>query len=377
LDRYIQRRQSHFSYSRANETEKLVVATLKREIEIKDDYIFNISLKNDAIHPNSNLNSELFALNAAASYRTMNSSFLDNMAILAASFYFSPVLRGPAKGNSLHTEISPFNPKNFRAIKSEAHVFRNINSFGQKAASLLPKGFIEYIRDCPRQMIGLSDLPLEWIDIDGVPLAFQNDLCHLPEPPHVTVMSNLAKLFCLHYSIPEDIFERTLFMCTYPDDPIIKPYADVLADLIAREGGKVAFCRSIDEIRKTLESLKPEFLIYFTHGSVSKSENSSSVLKLNHASITGDDIVKYKLCAPLNFIFACETAPISWLHNPIPQVFFEAGAFSVVSPMLPISVKKASTLCLRIFLNLIVEAKKGIHENWADYISYNLRSALF
>ena len=39
------------------------------------------------------------------------------------------------------------------------------------------------------QIVAMTDLPIEWTMIDGVPLAFSHDVCRLPETPIPSLLS--------------------------------------------------------------------------------------------------------------------------------------------------------------------------------------------
>lgn len=100
-----------------------------------------------------------------------------------------------------------FEPREFRRNYSPKGVFENISKLGEKLAESIPSEYLDILRQAKRQMVVISDLPIEWLMIDGVPLGFKNDVCRLPENPGATVMTQFAVNSQVFFSIPSEILK--------------------------------------------------------------------------------------------------------------------------------------------------------------------------
>ncbi|MBK6879847.1 MAG: CHAT domain-containing protein [Elusimicrobia bacterium] len=308
--------------------------------------------------------------------RSKHLAFLDNMQFLHSGFRCSPSLRVPAKGASIYDCLAPFEPREFRRNYSPKGVFENISKLGEKLAESIPSEYLDILRQAKRQMVVISDLPIEWLMIDGVPLGFKNDVCRLPENPGATVMTQFAVNSQVFFSIPSEILKKTLVVCLSPgDDEILRAFQNIKR---THESSGVRFetCRSMEHLKQVANESDWDLIIYFSHGS-SRKDRSDSVLLMDGVEISGQEIIDNGLSAPLVVLFACEMAPLFGYLNPSPRAFFEAGAMSVVTTILPISINSAFLLCNRILINLSTAAKTKIHHNWLDFVSHNLRTSLF
>ncbi len=55
---------------------------------------------------------------------------------------------------------------------------------------------------------------------------------------------------------------------------------------------------------------------------------------------------------------------------------FQAGAFAVTATFLPILMKDAAALVLRMLQQLKMQATQGIFSNWLAFISHMLRTTM-
>ena len=39
------------------------------------------------------------------------------------------------------------------------------------------------LKECTKQIVAITDLPIEWLPLDGIPLGFTHDICRIAEFP--------------------------------------------------------------------------------------------------------------------------------------------------------------------------------------------------
>jgi hypothetical protein len=304
-------------------------------------------------------------------------SFLDDIGYLHCSFQSSPYIRLPAKGRSLNEQLSAFAPQNYARRKNDKKVLGLINRFGAVAAAQFPPGVESFIDGYVDQMVAISDLPVEWFHVSGVPLAFLCDVCRMPETTPSSLMAQYVSNCEVSFVIGADILEHTLAICGSTEDPALAPGAHILESLTADiPTFKVMRCSSLASFAEMVSTHRPQLLLIDTHGQYN-SEAVGTTFMMGTDAVNGQDIIRLGLAAPLVILSCCSSAPLYGHPNTIAQAFFEAGARAVLSTFLPINAQLAATLNARLVRNLSYACRNPVHPNWLAFVSHNLRTALF
>lgn len=303
-------------------------------------------------------------------------TFLDNIAYLHAIFNNSPVIRLPEIGKSINLELSHFE----KLSQHKRDTILKIEKFGKKLSDkLLDDNLKNYLRSYNRQIFAITDLPLEWLYLDNLPLCFTHDICRLPEFNTNSIVNNVIALQRNLYNIPKNLLSKTLVIhCASEEDSIMNNMFLVIDNKKQELGFNSVRCSSIEEIKKSINDYSPELIIFDCHGIADKKE-LTSYLVINEKKkifLKGDDIVKHKISAPLIFLSACETFRNYGNVKTISDAFMEAGAYCVTTTFLPIKIVDASYLILRLLQNIKELETKVIHMNWLNFISHLLRTSL-
>lgn len=322
-------------------------------------------------------NNGISSLEMAATYSMKRLKYLDDVAFLHASNSYSPIVRLPIKGKSIYTELSFFRTNAFahlNNIRNRRNLRKTIKKFSdvyQKSA--ISPHLSKELKRRNSQIILISDLPLEWLTIENVPLAFTHDVCRLPTNSLHGLMALFAKNNEFEYQIPNDILKKTLVIFG-SDDPQFKIWQDQCVKISIQKGFFTARCYSISDVEKAITKYEPDLLIYDCHGSY-KEEIRSTILWIGNEQLSPDIIVEKKLSAPIVFLSACGTAPTYTLVNSIANAFFESGSLSVTTTYLPVEINSSSILYLRLLNKIEMASAKGIHKNWLEFIGHILRTS--
>jgi CHAT domain-containing protein len=312
-------------------------------------------------------------------FEALELSYLDIVGYLHATFKFSPLIRFPIRGTSLNSRLAPFSPRNFSRRKNFKKLAREIYSFGKRLNELtMSNEMVNYLKARNGQIVALSDLPIEWLQIDGVPLAFQFDICRIPTSPPARVMAHYAVNSYFRYQVPRNILKKTLIVFGSPANPEFNMTYAMTEHAIKSQYKfpvKIARTRSKRELADVIQRCEPDFLILDTHGNFEERDGSSYIM-INGEKLTGDDIVNLKIRAPLVFLSACFTNPTYGYLNSLAYGFFETGSLSVVTSLLPLSLLASTVLYLRLLRNLSEAATTPLHENWLSLVSHTVRTSL-
>jgi hypothetical protein len=333
------------------------------------DYTVNLGDKN------RKFNEELFEVAVYA--KRWYTTFLDFVGYLHSSFELSPYIRVPARGASLNEYISRLSPSQYPKTQTSRSISKNLAQIGKALSKNIPSEVVDFLEDYANGIFAISDLPLEWLLIKKIPLAFLCDVCRVPETGLTSVFSQFNVNSQQFFRIHENILQKTLVICgASSEDSIFKNYKRQI-DRHRKEVKLLyesAHIQSKREFFEIVNKLRPHLLIIDSHGDF-KVQSEGSYILLGEEKLTGNDIVEHLPQIPLIILSCCWGTPIYGNSNTIAQAFFEAGSFSVVSTFLPISINQGFVLYSRILTNLSNAARDKIHESWMNFISHNIRTS--
>ena len=305
------------------------------------------------------------------------SLFLDFVGQLHATFRFSPYLRLPLQGIGINRELSFVGAQlnsQLTFSNNRQSMIKIITNIGNMLeANTLSPETKEMLKQRPCQIVAFSDLPVEWINIDSIPLGFTHDICRLAESPIDGLLTHHQINLFNKYKVPRDIIQKTLVVFGCRDDAF-RRWQDK-ADQSSRSlGFKTCICNSLNALAENIRRFKPEFLIIDSHGGTDLS-NHQSYIYMGTEKVYPKDIVEKGITAPLVFISACNTAPTYNSINTIANALFEVGSLVVTSAYMPLDIKDSSILYLRILNQLSQAATHFYHKNWLAFISHILRTS--
>lgn len=306
------------------------------------------------------------------------SRFLDIVSSFHASRRFSPSLRLPMVGNEINYYLSRVAPgvihRLYDSRKKKKSLIQAFKEIGiQLSRRELSEAARNYISGCERQVVAITDLPVEWMDINGVPLGFSHDVCRMPEVPYAAALQNYVISQFPHRFVGKDIISRTMVVFGSDDECFI-PFQKKVAEQSEKSGYKIIRPKTVEELRLAVESERPQFLIFDTHGGYDK-DSHESYLHIGDERLYPEAVAATHISAPLIFMSACSTAPVYNLTKTVANAFIGEGAIAVTAAYMPLPVLESSVTYMRV-LRLLEEAStKMIHKNWLSFISHVLRTS--
>lgn len=347
------------------------VITRLLKTEQNRNYIFNKEVKDE---DRNFMKAHMLAV-AQIIYPRLN--YLDFIRYLHSTFRFSPSIRFPMIANSILSELSFLKPDS-KNLKTQKSLNKTITKFGKRLSNLtLTKRIQDYIQKRSCQIVAISDLPIEWLQINDIPLAITHDVCRIPETNLKMPMALFALNQNFNYLIPKNLSDKTLviFGCS------INEYEyNISTEVAIRECIRLNInykrCLGVTDFISTVKNLKPDLLILDCHGQYD-SETLSSYLIINGEKLSHEEIVSIDFPIPLIFLSSCATSPNYGYVHSIANAFFSNGSFSVTSTYLPIDVVNGTITYLRLLWHLDTTSRNGDFPNWLSYISFVTRISLF
>lgn len=305
-------------------------------------------------------------------------AFFDFVAQLHCSAKFSPYLRLPMMGKNINSELAFVGIKHLDRLANSPSKNKSIRKvmekIGKKMAdeTLSPQA-AEMLKQYAAQVVAMTDLPIEWLAVDGVPLGFTHDVCRLPETPVTGLLAQYMESQYRPYTVPEDILQKTLVVFGNEDPDFVRLQHPV-RELSGKLGFKIRTCLDKASFFSTVEELNPDLLIIDTHGDVDESTHQSFI-RMGKDEVNGDDIIKSGIRPRLVFLSACNTFTAYNTVSTIANAFFQTGANAVTTSYMPLQIMPATVLYIRLLRNLDEAAHKKIHVNWLAFISHLMRTS--
>lgn len=185
----------------------------------------------------------------------------------------------------------------------------------------------------------VSDCPLEWLDIDGLPLALARNCSRINATPGNVMMIQLAKTEAIN--VPPSALERPLVVSSFRDNDPLRNIMKVSLQGFRGSDGSVLdhqFTRvnSVDEFVDVLNAYQGAILIFDGHGAPNTIDPIGGIM------IGSEKVDIWRLrnkvrVPPIVILSACDTQSVdARLHATVANGFLALGATTVLGTLLPV-----------------------------------------
>jgi len=273
---------------------------------------------------------------------------------IRASSNFVPVLRLPTAVNNVYGESIQLE----NTARAEGPTPRRreklskiARTISEKLADGLPDWMLKTIGQSPRIKL-IADAPLEWMSIDGFPLALNAEVSRIPTTPGNLFFWQSVVVDTVNLTIAD--FEDILIVrALKQDDPLRNILYESIEVMRSGFEGKVNV-RYVDvqnesDLIAAFDEFSGALAIFDGHGSHSSSEDTGK-LALPEGSVNAWELRKRVKLPPIIVLGACDTHPMSASHVTTANGFLAAGATTVVATSLPIDALSSSLFIARLLL---------------------------
>jgi hypothetical protein len=301
--------------------------------------------------------------------RTLESSSYTDCVSARAASYLSPVIKlSPAVGRALPHVLSLagcLRGKKPTATKLEAIMKR----LSKTLTSAIGPELLRRI-DQPHEAVKLiSDFPLEWLPLRGLPLAFRHVVSRIPATP-----GNLSFLQTLprdQTELTPKSFSDTLVIRSFePGDPLkfdlqraVQRYRlDGTNDMPVR----FVDVKTRDEFVEAVNGFDGALLIFDGHAE-HNAHTDVATLRLADERVNCWNLERDIRCPPLVFACGCDTHAIGGSHVTSGNGFLMCGAAAVISTALPIDSEIAGIFAGRLLFNIYEFISKAIESKHVSF----------
>ncbi|MGA7916949.1 MAG: hypothetical protein WCA00_17065 [Candidatus Acidiferrales bacterium] len=314
---------------------------------------------------------EFEAYLALMKFQALENEYLSTVLALYATSYRKPVLRTPQLGSALFGQLrhlrTVYDGGNRRAFT------RDVKKFSKALCESLPKEVQTFLASTPSFHLKLiSDLPLEWLALEGVPLMFDHIVSRVPLTPGNALFAHLNECREDLRMAPEDAQRVLIANCLSPEDRLYR-YPKIFAETLHDIGFRPEYVEPTnrEQYLGALNDHKPFILAHWGHGFYERTLNRGYL----HIRRERTEIWDFRgtCIPPIVLLAACDTAAFSETHNTPANGWLALGARSVLATYFPIQADLTTVLYARIFANLL-EAVQGKErpDTWAFVASKTL-----
>jgi hypothetical protein len=254
---------------------------------------------------------------------------------------FAPVLRLPPAVNTLYPDLarlagcargdSPH--KKFKCNK----IFKQIQLILSEAVD---SKYIDFISDAAGHVKVVSNAPLEWLPVKGLPLMIRRSVTKIPSTPGNLFFAQITNNF--QVAIPATSLNEILIVRSFSDNDILRKTLTFAAETFNKVSSQTALKLTFvditnrDSLIKALNDFSGAIMIYDGHGSHPK-ESDVGGLVVGGNLINVWELKNHVRVPPIVMLSACDAHPIDASHATTANGFLTLGALTVLSTVLPVS----------------------------------------
>jgi hypothetical protein len=236
-------------------------------------------------------------------------------------------------------------------------VARLTERLGNKARSLVDEEFLKRI-DAPQQqgiegIKLITDLPLELMPSDGVPLGLRFDTSRLsPFPGNLFWGVNIAP----PVHVPVSAFQDVLIIRSFKDDDRIRNVLEEALDAFSEGRFERVKYRFVDvstaeEFVQTVNAFEGAVMIFDGHGRYDTDLGMGSLV-VGGASLDLWALKRECRLPPVVLFSACDTQPIDGSHSSVATSALALGARAVLATMFPVDARDSALMLARTLFRL-------------------------
>ncbi|AMO77605.1 hypothetical protein M8R19_26260 [Pseudomonas sp. R3.Fl] len=305
-----------------------------------------------------------------------------SLGILGLSDLF-PIIRIEPKINKIKGDL--INLANC-ARGNGCHANFKLNKLGmtlkERMLLLVDKRFLSFFKEKLPEFSGVSivtDLPLEWLPLRGLPLMLRCDVSRIPATPgNINLLQTLRSR---HKTIALSDFDEILIVRSFSESDKIKYTLETTLQHWTNMHEEYPKYRIVDiesseEFVAIINSFKGALMIFDGHGSLKTDSAMGSII------VGGEELNVWELQSQINMppivlLSACDTIPVDGGHGATASGMLALGAMTVLGTLLPVNAVQSASfiarLLFRMSMLLPMVVKNVSYMPWRGLMSGMLR----
>lgn len=301
-------------------------------------------------------------------------AFTAGVSLLACN-YFAPFIRFPYGVNSINYDLCRFaGCSRGGGIRRKYKLLKIQNDISCKIEKYVGHEFQRLISKSEGHVKILSDVPIEFLDINGLPMGISHDCSR-----YITSAGNsfLQQVMKPPVVMKKKILQNVLIVRSFKrDDPIRETLTDAIS-LVLKDQPEVKLIisdvSSKEDFIESVNSFDGGIMVYDGHGAYNKDEHLS-ILNINGVDVDIADLKGKIQVPPIVLLSACDTYPVDGSHMSSAHAFLPNFAHTVLATLTPVTAKYAARFIARLllrvsdlYLNLVFSSNKIVP--WSSIVT--------
>jgi hypothetical protein len=265
--------------------------------------------------------------------------------------------------------ISNFN-KEIKAIanKIEMHVNKG------------KKNILNILKSHGNRIKIFSDLPVEWIMLDNLPLCLSKKVSRIPITPGNGIF-NHSNYIGNNHSITKEKLRVLIINALNPTDNIynvgrsLYKQVDAYFSLLEKKVDYIEVCKK-EAFMEAIQKYKPTILIYYGHGEYDRNDMTGKLI-IGNDEVEALEIERLEWKPLITILGACETQVIHGTHLNTANIFLGSGVVSVLGTFFPVHAFHTCSFISSLMRHLVNSMIGVAPENfikWDDIILMTQRT---
>jgi hypothetical protein len=199
----------------------------------------------------------------------------------------------------------------------------------------------------------ISDAPLEWLPVDGLPLGLRHDVSRINVTPGTLTFGELTNPAPIY--IEPKAFEDFLILSSFKDDDPIKDSMKDTLEIATNANGieigdRFQRIASKNELIEKLNAFHGPMVIFDSHGG----HDRFGVLRIGDEDVDIWQLRTLIRVPPIVILSACDTHPADKSHATVANGFIHCGARAVLATFLPVRSDQSARLIAKLLLRASV-----------------------
>ena len=256
-----------------------------------------------------------------------------------------------------------------KQVRNTTVFIAELEAFGDELAAALPSHIVRYLADLNTEIRIVSDLPVEWLRIDGVPLCRRTKVTRIPRTPGNGLLLYASQASQLLRLGPREAESLLIINCLAHSDHLAGYPLRLSAELKAAGiPHNYIHVKSFREYQEALNRFKPFLVMHVGHGTFDV-DSATCVLCFGDEVA---DIAQFdeQIAVPEVVLFgACDTAQVG-TEDTAGRAYLGWGSRAVLASMMEVQADLTMMLFYDIATTLwrILRTQNRRSATWSDVV---------
>lgn len=328
-----------------------------------------------------NISTKFMCLNYLIGERAKETAFLSYLFLYTTLSQSNPYIRTRNVATSkIYEKLEAIRSKNIEEITPNeiTSMVKTIGKYISKSIFNTKNNLHNLINKYCDHLTVISDLPVEWIEINHIPLYVRGDVSRIPITPGDNILRVMQNNHIYNHICQNNLKILVVNALNEKEKSYYngKKLKDKIVRFIPERFIMYVVVKNKQEYLETIKRERPQILIHFGHGGYDLTGQKSSsamsgILKINEDLLIANELNEIDYCPPIVILGACLTEVVQGPIYNIANTFLANGTTSVIGTFMPVYddyILEFITCLMKKMWEVLKESSCNQERKWADII---------